>query len=162
MKIIGIIGWKNSGKTFFVKNIISKISGMGINVSSIKRAHHNFEIDKPNTDSYIHRKSGSMQVIISSSNRWAKITELKKEKEKTLDYLLNELDKTDLVIVEGFKDEKHPKIEIINEQSNNFLYKSHKNVIALVSDIKLDTSIPQFKKHQIDLIVKFILKYNNE
>ena len=113
MKVIGIIGWKNSGKTFIAQRIIKKLTQKGINVASIKRADHNFDIDTPNTDSYLHRKAGSKQVIVSSSKRWAKITELDNKKEKRLEELLKELDNTDIVIVEGFKKELHKKIEII-------------------------------------------------
>ena len=159
MKVIGIIGWKNSGKTFFAQRIIKKIAQKGINVASIKRAHHDFDIDTPNTDSYLHRKAGSKQVIVSSSKRWAKITELDNKKEKTLEELLKELDNTDVVIVEGFKNELHKKIEIINHSNENYLFNEIENVIAVVTDKKLNTSLPQFKKNEIDLIVNFILKF---
>ena len=162
MKVLGIIGWKNSGKTFFAQQIIKKLNHMGLKVSSIKRAHHEFEIDTPNTDSYLHRKSGAEQVIVSSSKRWAKITELNNKNEKNLDELFKELDNPDIVIVEGFKKEKHPKIEVIHSSNNEYLFKKIQNIIALVSNDLIDTDIPQFKKNEIDLIVKFILKFNNE
>ena len=158
MKVIGIIGWKNSGKTFIAQRIIKKLTQKGINVASIKRADHNFDIDTPNTDSYLHRKAGSKQVIVSSSKRWAKITELDNKKEKRLEELLKELDNTDIVIVEGFK-ELHKKIEIINQSNENYLFNEIENVIAVVSNSKLNTNLPQFKKNEIDLIVNFILKY---
>ena len=162
MKIIGIIGWKNSGKTYLAQKIIKKLNEKGLSVSSIKRAHHDFDIDKPDTDSYLHRKSGSKQVIVSSAKRWAKITELNDEKEKTLPELLNELKKIDIVIVEGFKKEMHPKIEIINSSKSEYLFKQIKNVVAIISDERLSIPIPQFKKNEIDLIVEFILKIPNE
>jgi len=162
MKIIGIIGWKNSGKTFFAQKIIKCLTDKGLNVASIKRAHHDFDIDQPNTDSYLHRKAGSKQVIVSSAKRWVKITELNNQKEKKLNDLLNELDNTEVVIIEGFKEELHPKIEIIHKSKNDYLFNKIQNVIALVSENILDTKIPQFKKNEIDLIVDFILKYENE
>jgi len=162
MKVVGIIGWKNSGKTFLAQTIIKKLNEKGFNVSSIKRAHHDFEIDKPDTDSYLHRKSGSKQVIVSSAKRWAKITELDGAKEKKLSELINELKKPDIVIVEGFKQESHPKIEIINSSKGKYLFKELKNVVAIISEEKLSISIPQFKKNEIDLIVEFILKIPNE
>ena len=158
MKVIGIIGWKNSGKTFFAQRIIKKLTQKGINVASIKRAHHDFDIDTPNTDSYLLRKAGSKQVIVSSSKRWAKITELDNKKEKKLEELLKELDNTDVVIVEGFKKELHKKIEITNQSNEDYLFNEVENVIAVVSDNKLNTSLPQFKKNEIDFIVNFILK----
>ena len=161
MKIIGIVGLKNSGKTYFVEKIIKKLTLLNLRVASIKHAHHDFDIDLPNTDSYIHRKAGSEQVIISSSKRWAKIIELKKNKrEKNLNDLIFELDKPDIVVVEGYKNEKHPKIEIIKDPSNSslYLFQNIKNVIALISDIKIDSfKRKQFKKNQIDEIVEYIL-----
>ena len=159
MKICGVVGWKNSGKTFLAQKLISYFNEKELIVSSIKHAHHDFDIDKPNTDSYLHRQAGSQQIIISSSKRWAKITELKKSKEKTLYELIAELNTPDIVIVEGFKKELHKKIEIINQSNENYLFNEIENVIAVVSNSKLNTNLPQFKKNEIDLIVNFILKY---
>ena len=162
MKVFGIIGWKDVGKTFYVCEIIKKLKAMGFKVASIKHAHHNFEIDHKNTDSYMHREAGSSQIIISSSKRWAKITELKNKNEKNLKYLLGHLSKTDFVIVEGFKKENHPKIEVINSKNNNYLFKEIKNVKALITNIRIDTDLPQFFSNEIDLIVKFIIEEFNE
>ena len=113
MKIFGIVGWKNSGKTYYAQKIISKLCQLEMRVASIKHAHHDFDIDQPGTDSFLHRNAGSEQIIISSSKRWAKIYELNNAPEKKLSDLINELDKVDIVIVEGYKNENHPKIEII-------------------------------------------------
>ena len=162
MKVFGIVGLKNSGKTYLVKKIISKLVSLNLRIASIKHAHHDFEIDQPNTDSYMHRQAGSEQVIISSSKRWAKIIELKNAKEKNLTELINELDKPDIVIVEGYKNENHLKIEIIKDSSNSsgYLFKNIKNVIALISDIKIDSfNNKQFNKNQVDEIVNYILNY---
>ena len=157
MKIIGIVGWKNSGKTFFVTEIIKKLKFKNYRIASIKHAHHDFDIDHQNTDSYNHRKSGSSQVIISSSKRWAKINELEKQDEKKLDELISELSETDIVLVEGYKNENHPKIEIISENKNEHLFQKIKNVKAIISDIDIDTHLKRFKKNEIDKIVNFIL-----
>ncbi|MDC0226563.1 molybdopterin-guanine dinucleotide biosynthesis protein B [Alphaproteobacteria bacterium] len=162
MKVFGIIGLKNSGKTYVVKKIISKLKSLNFKVGSIKHAHHNFDIDKPNTDSYIHRKAGAEQVIISSSKKWVKIIEIENNEEKNLTELLNEFVKIDLVIVEGYKDENHLKIEIIKDPDNtsSYLFKKTKNVIAIISDIKINSfKQKQFKKNQIDQVVNFILNY---
>jgi len=162
MKVFGIVGLKNSGKTYLVKKIISKLVSFNLKIASIKHAHHDFEIDQPNTDSYMHRQAGSEQVIISSSKRWAKIIELKNAKEKNLTELINELDKPDIIIVEGYKNENHLKIEIIKDSSNssNYLFKNIKNVIALISDIQIDSfNNKQFNKNQVDEIVNYILNY---
>ena len=165
MKIIGFVGLKNSGKTFFVSKIIKGLTSKKIKVSSIKHAHKNFEIDKPKTDSFIHRESGSSQVIVSSPKRWAKITELKHLQEKTLNELLDELHSPEIVIVEGYKKENHPKIEIIKKplDSNSFMFNNLENVIAIISDIKIASfKKKQFKKDQINEIIEFIINYQNE
>jgi molybdopterin-guanine dinucleotide biosynthesis protein B len=162
MIIFGIIGWKDVGKTYFAQKIISSLSSKKIRVASIKHAHHDFDIDLPQTDSFLHRKAGSQQVIISSSKRWAKISELNENEEKKLDDLINELDDPEVVIVEGYKNEKHPKIEIIKDSLDNstFMFKELKNVSAIVSDINISSFYKkQFKKNQIDEIVEYILTY---
>ena len=165
MKILGIVGYKNSGKTYIAQKIISNLNSKNLKVASIKHAHHNFDIDLPKTDSYLHRKSGSQEVIISSSKRWAKISELRNTQEKKLNDLINELEKPDIVIVEGYKNEIHPKIEIIRdfEDKSKFLFKKIKNVIAIISDIEInDFDKMQFKSSQIEEIVNFILNYKSE
>ena len=158
MKIIGIVGWKNSGKTYFATKIINKLKIKNYSVASIKHAHHEFDIDHIGTDSYVHRKSGSSQVIVSSSKRWAKITELNNSKEPTLNDLLNQLSETDIVIIEGFKDDNHPKIEIIKKGNDDHLFNKISNVKAVVSEEKINTDLKQFKKDEIDNIVNFILE----
>ncbi len=158
MKLVGIVGWKNSGKTYFVSQIIRILKSKNMRVASIKHAHHDFDIDHENTDSYIHRTSGSSQVIISSSKRWAKITELNDSEEKTLNELISELSDTDIVIIEGFKNENHPKLEVIKKGNNNFLFNKISNIQAIITDEKVNTDLKQFKKNEINNIVNFIIK----
>ena len=155
-KVIGIVGWKDVGKTFVVTEIIKLLVQKGYKVGSIKHAHHDFDIDKPGTDSYKHRESGSSEVIISSSKRWAKIIENNNKKEKNLNELLKEFNDIDIAIVEGFKKENHPKIEIIS-QNSKFTNNKIKNVVAIVSNDKIDSTIPVFKKNDIETITQFIL-----
>ena len=95
MKVIGIVGLKNSGKTFFAQKIISALTSRAFEVASIKHAHDGFEIDHPQTDSFLHRKAGAKEVIISSSKRWAKITEIKNKDEKKLNDLIKEIQNAD-------------------------------------------------------------------
>ena len=135
MKIVGIVGWKNSGKTTIATKIINKLSSNNFRVASIKHAHHEFDIDHENTDSFKHRLAGSSQVIVSSSKRWVKISELNNSKEKTLDELINQLSEIDIVIVEGFKNENHPKIEIIKNDNDNYLFTQIKNISILLNPI---------------------------
>ena len=156
-KIIGISGWKNVGKTFYSSLIIKLLVERGYKVGSIKHAHHSFDIDKPGTDSFKHRDAGSCQVIISSSRRWAKITENKDQNEKSLEELIEEFNDVDIVVVEGFKKESHPKIEILSKDFNN-KNKEIKNVIAFVSDNIVNSNIPVFKKNDTESLVEFIIK----
>ena len=158
MNVLGIAGWSGSGKTTLVTRLLVELVGRGVSVSTVKHAHHDFEIDKPGKDSYLHRQAGSQQVIVSSSKRWAKIVELKDKSEKKLNELIQELDSPDIVIIEGFKDASHPKIEIIRENSDNYLFPKIKNVLGLVSDSKIDTNLPQFKRKEIGKIGEFILR----
>ena len=156
-KIIGITGWKDVGKTYYASLIIKLLVKRGYQVGSIKHAHHDFDIDKPGTDSFKHREAGSNQVIISSSKRWAKITENKNENEKSLDELIQELQNVDVIVVEGFKKNNHPKIEILSKDLKN-RNKETKNVIAIVSDDFKDTITPVFKESDIENLVEFIIK----
>ena len=158
MKIVGIVGWKNSGKTYFASKIIKKLKIKNYRVASIKHAHHEFDIDHKGTDSYFHREAGSSQVLVSSSKRWVKITELNNSKEQTLNDLLNQLSETDIVIVEGFKNDNHPKIEIIKKGNNDYLFNKILNIKAVISEEKINTDLKQFKKDEIDNIVNFILE----
>ena len=144
-KVIGIVGWKNVGKTFVVTEIIKLLVQKGYKVGSIKHAHHNFDIDHKDTDSFKHRKSGSSEVIISSSRRWAKIIENNNKKEKNLNELLKEFNDIDVAIVEGFKKENHPKIEIVSQDSK-IINNDINNVVAIVADNIMDSNIPVFKK----------------
>ena len=156
-RVIGIVGWKDVGKTYLVTEIIKLLVAKNYRVGSIKHAHDDFDIDKPGTDSFKHRESGSSQVIISSSRRWAKINENIDNREKSLKELIEEFEYIDIIIVEGFKNEIHPKIEII---TNNVEISNSKinNVIAIVSDVMLYSNTPVFKKNEIKSLVEFIIK----
>ena len=156
-KIIGITGWKDVGKTYYASLIIKSLVKKGYQVGSIKHAHHDFDIDKPGTDSFKHREAGSNQVIISSSKRWAKITENHNKNEKSLDELIQELQNVDVIVVEGFKKNNHPKIEILSKDLKN-RNKETKNVIAIVSDDLKDTITPVYKENDIENLVEFIIK----
>ena len=155
-KIIGITGWKDVGKTHYASLIIKSLVKKGYQVGSIKHAHHDFDIDKPGTDSFKHREAGSSQAIISSAKRWAKITENNNENEKSLDELIQEFHNVEIVVVEGFKKDNHPKIEILTKGLNR--NKEIKNVIAIVSDDLKDNTTPVFKENDIENLVEFIIK----
>lgn len=112
MRIIGLAGWSGAGKTTLLTRLIPELRGRGLSVSTLKHAHHAFDVDKPGKDSFEHRAAGASQVLVASANRWALMTEHRDAPEPGLAELLTHLSPVDLVIIEGFKREAHPKIEV--------------------------------------------------
>ncbi len=111
MKLWGVTGWKNSGKTGLVQRLVAEFAARGLTVSTVKHAHHSFDIDKPGKDSFVHREAGATEVLLSSRKRWALMHEMRGEEELDLDALLAKLAPVDLVLIEGFKRGPHPKVE---------------------------------------------------
>ncbi|MEM9146532.1 MAG: molybdopterin-guanine dinucleotide biosynthesis protein B [Pseudomonadota bacterium] len=111
MKVYGVIGWKNAGKTTLVERLVSEMAIRGLSVSTLKHTHHGVDVDRPGKDSHRHRAAGAHQVILASSARWALMTEMRGAPEPPLDALIAHLDPVDIVIVEGWKRDAHPKIE---------------------------------------------------
>lgn len=111
MRIIGVVGWQGSGKTTLVCRLLPLLIGRGLRVSTLKHAHHGFDVDQPGKDSWAHRAAGAAEVLVASANRWALMHELRGAPEPTLATLLSHLEPVDLVVVEGFKREAHPKLE---------------------------------------------------
>jgi len=112
MRIIGLAGWSGAGKTTLLTRLIPHLIGQGLRVATIKHAHHAFDVDVPGKDSWAHRQAGAAQVLVSSAKRWALMTELAGAPEPALPFLIAQLGPADLVIVEGFKRDPHPKIEV--------------------------------------------------
>ncbi|OYX44679.1 MAG: molybdopterin-guanine dinucleotide biosynthesis protein B [Rhodobacterales bacterium 32-67-9] len=111
MRVFGVTGWKNSGKTHLMERLVAEITGRGFSVSTVKHAHHATEIDHPGRDSFRHREAGAREVIVASPVRWALMHELRGTEEPPLTELLAKLSPVDLVLVEGYKRESHPKVE---------------------------------------------------
>ena len=148
MKVFGIVGWHNSGKTTLVSNLIPILIDRGLAVSTIKHAHHNFDIDKSGKDSYKHRRAGASEVLISSKNRWALIHENKGTSELGLSDLLKKLIPVDLVLVEGFKYDSHSKLEVYRGQSNKTLLRQEDpKICAVASDITQETTRGKQDEH---------------
>ena len=112
MRIIGLAGWSGSGKTTLLTKVIPRIVARGVKVSTVKHAHHSFDMDRPGKDSHSHRMAGATEVLVGSANRWAVVHELRGEAEPTLPALLRKASPVDLVLVEGYKGESHPKLEV--------------------------------------------------
>ena len=159
MIVIGIVGWKNSGKTRLVQELIKYFVTKKLKVGTIKHAHHNFDIDKQDTDSFLHRKAGAKEVLISSAKRWAKIEERNNFDELSLHDLINKIETSDIILVEGYKKENHKKIEVIRkiDPFHKPLFSHVKNIIAVVSNEKIDTDLPVFKDNDFNTIGEFIL-----
>src|SRR5690554_2013459 len=158
MNVIGIVGWKNSGKTTLASAVIRELSGRGLAVNSIKHAHHLVDVDQPGTDSYKHREAGAQEVILAGGQRFAIMHELRGAKEPTLDELLARLGPCDWVVVEGFKANAHPKIEVHRQQSSQApLYSKDAGIVAVAADYAADFSGPVFDMNDIPAIADFIL-----
>src|ERR671920_137160 len=112
MRVVGLVGWSGAGKTTLLLKLIPELKRRGLMVSTLKHAHHAFDIDQPGKDSFEHRRAGASEVLVASSGRWALVHELRHEAEPPLADLLRRLSPVDLVIVEGFKAHGHPKIEV--------------------------------------------------
>jgi molybdopterin-guanine dinucleotide biosynthesis protein B len=112
MRVIGVAGWSGSGKTTLITKVIPVLVGRGLKVATVKHAHHEFDLDRPGKDSWLHREAGASEVMVASSRRWALIHELRGEPEPPLAELLDKLSPADLVIVEGFKRLAYPKLEV--------------------------------------------------
>lgn len=140
MKLFGITGWKNAGKTTLIVALVQRLTARGLRVATLKHAHHDFDIDHPGKDSFRHRAAGATEVIVSSANRWALIHENRGEEEASLEHLLGHLSKDiDLVLVEGFKSAGHDKIQVYRGQENEtLLAPEDKSVVAVATLRKIE------------------------
>ncbi len=135
MRIIGIAGWSGAGKTTLILKLIPLLKAKGLNVSTIKHAHHMFDVDQPGKDSYSHRMAGATEVLIASENRFAIMHELRGAPEPPLEMLIGRLAAVDLVLVEGFKRAPHPKIEVFRQANGKPpLHPGDMSVVAIASD----------------------------
>jgi molybdopterin-guanine dinucleotide biosynthesis adapter protein len=158
MKIFGIVGYKNTGKTGLMERLVVEVTGRGLTVSTIKHAHHNFDIDHEGKDSYRHRTAGASQVLLSSSNRWALMSELRGADEPSLDQLLRKLDPVDLVLIEGYKRNSHSKIETYRAATQGALIApTDPSILAIAADCDVDASQPKFDLNDTKGIADFIL-----
>jgi molybdopterin-guanine dinucleotide biosynthesis protein B len=135
MRVIGLAGWSGAGKTTLLAKLIPELTGRGLSVSTLKHAHHAFDIDQPGKDSHTHREAGATEVLIASSRRYALIHELRDEPEPELKDLLGRLSPVDLAIIEGFKRGGHSKIEVHRAANGRpFLYPDLGGIVALATD----------------------------
>jgi molybdopterin-guanine dinucleotide biosynthesis adapter protein len=144
MRIIGLAGWSGSGKTTILTRAIPRLVARGLTVSTLKHAHHAFDVDQPGKDSHSHRMAGATEVLVGSANRWALVHELRGDAEPTLGALLQKLSPVDLVLVEGYKRASHPKLEVYRAAVGKpLLHPDDPAIVAIASDVPLPAaSIP--------------------
>lgn len=148
MRIIGLAGWSGSGKTTLLARVIPVLIGRGVRVSTIKHAHHGFDVDVPGKDSHTHRLAGATEVFVCSARRWAQIHELREEDEPSLSDILARLTPVDLVVVEGYKRHPHPKIEIHRAEVGKPLLQPDDDWIVAIAS---DAPVPDARVPVIDL-----------
>ena len=164
MRLIGLSGWSGSGKTTLLTALIPVLVGRGNTVSTIKHAHHSFDIDKPGKDSFVHRRAGAHEVLISSNQRWALMHELRGSPEPDLRDLLARLGPVDLVLVEGFKRDAHPKIEIYRSvMGEPLLYPQDRRIMAIATDTPLPgPAVPQVDLNDIEAVADLVERHAAE
>jgi molybdopterin-guanine dinucleotide biosynthesis protein B len=158
MRVFGLAGWSGSGKTTLLAALIPEFVGRGVTVSTIKHAHHEFDIDQPGKDSWRHRQAGATEVMVASSRRFALMHELRAEPEPSLDELVARMAPVDLLLVEGFKRDPHPKLEVHRPSVGKpFLYPDDPHIVAVASDETLSVPLPLLPLGDAAAIADFIL-----
>ena len=159
MRVIGMAGWSGAGKTTLLAKMIPLLLGRGVSVSTVKHAHHAFDVDQPGKDSHVHRTAGATEVLVSSASRWALVHELRSAPEPTLEELLRKLAAVDLVVVEGFKRGRHPKLEVYRAALGKPpLHPDDPHIVAVASDTPLAAAgVPVLALDDIDRIVDLVL-----
>lgn len=161
MRIIGLAGWSGSGKTTLITKLLPLLVARRLRVSTLKHAHHGFDLDQPGKDSFFHRAAGATEVIISSARRWAILHELREEPEWDLAALVKKISPVDLVLVEGFKRDKFPKLEIHRIANGKpLLHTEDPHIVAVASDSAVPAArVPVVDLNDIELIADLLLKH---
>jgi molybdopterin-guanine dinucleotide biosynthesis adapter protein len=161
MRIIGLAGWSGAGKTTLLTKLIPQLVTRGLKVSTLKHAHHSFDVDQPGKDSHSHRLAGATEVLVGAATRWALVHELREEAEPALSALLTKLTPVDLVIIEGYKREAHPKLEVYRAALGKpLLHPEDPHIVAVASDNPLPQArIPVVSLDDIDAIADVLLKH---
>jgi molybdopterin-guanine dinucleotide biosynthesis protein B len=158
MRIMGLAGWSGAGKTTLLSKLIPRLVARGLTVSTIKHAHHAFDLDQPGKDSHTHRMAGASEVLVGSAGRWALVHELRGAPELTLPELLAKLSPVDLVIIEGYKREPHPKLEVHRTANGKpLIHPDDPHIVAIASDTPLNgVRVPVVGLNDIDAIARLV------
>jgi molybdopterin-guanine dinucleotide biosynthesis protein B len=160
MKVIGIAGWSGAGKTTLISRVIPYLREQGLRVSVVKHAHHDFDVDVPGKDSWVHRQSGAEEVLVSSANRWALMHELRGTVEPRLSDLLRKMSPVDLVVVEGFKSEPYRKIEVHRKANGKPpLFPGDPAIAGLATDVAIETTLPVAQLDDIPAVAAMMRQY---
>ena len=164
MIVFGLTGWSGSGKTTLLVQLVERLSALGISVSTVKHAHHAFDIDKPGKDSHRHRAAGAQEVMVASANRWALMHELRGVPEPSLDELIGHMTPVDLLLVEGFKQARHAKLEIWRAgQDGPLRAPGDPTIVAVATDtpdsVTPLVAVPVLDLNDIAPIARFILDH---
>ena len=160
MKMFGIAGYSGSGKTTLIEKLIPLFTARGLKVSLIKHAHHKFDVDQPGKDSWRHRHAGCSEVLVTSSRRWALMHELRGAPEPALQDLVGHIAPCDLLLVEGYKHEPIPKLEVYRSVvGESLLFPQDAHIVAVASDQHVDTLLPQFSLDDAPAIAAFIVRH---
>lgn len=163
MRIIGLAGWSGAGKTTLLVKLIPALAARGVSVSTLKHAHHRFDVDKPGKDSFEHRAAGARQVLVASESRWALMTELRGAPEPPLRALVAQLAPVDLVIVEGFKRDPHPKIEVHRAANDKpWMHPELPGIVAATSDTPPPHALPHAALDDVEAVAEFVLRFAAE
>jgi molybdopterin-guanine dinucleotide biosynthesis protein B len=161
MRIIGLAGWSGSGKTTLITKVLPRLLARGVRVSTLKHAHHGFDLDQPGKDSFMHRAAGATEVVISSARRFAILHELREEPEWDLPDLLARLAPVDLVLVEGFKRDAFPKLEIHRAENHKpLIHPEDPHIVAIAADTALpQATVPVLDLDDIERIADVLLEH---
>ena len=161
MKIFGLAGWSGSGKTSLMVRLIPVLTGRGITLSTMKHAHHTFEMDREGKDSYEHRMAGATEVLITSARRWALLHELRERPEPSMAEMIARMTPVDLLLIEGFKREEHDKIEVHRPAVGKpLLYAEDSRVVAVASDEPLESvPLPVIDLNDTEAVADFVVAH---
>lgn len=161
MKVFGLAGWSGSGKTTLIRKLLPELIGRGLTVSTMKHAHHSFDIDRPGKDSYEHRAAGATEVMVASANRWALMHEHRGAPEPSAAELMRYMTPVDLLLIEGFKREAHEKLEVYRQANGKPpLHPEDPRIVAVASDVPLPgIDLPVLPLDDVPAIADFILTH---
>jgi len=161
MNIFGIAGWSGSGKTSLMVRLLPELIALGLRVSTMKHAHHAFDVDQPGKDSYNHRAAGATEVLVTSANRWALMHENRGDQEPSIEELVGHMTAVDLLLIEGFKRSPHPKLEVFRRATGKPLIAlEDRHIVAVACDEPVpEVDLPVLDLNRPDLIARFIVTF---